>query len=168
MLTIDGQFGARWYAGQQHITITFAQPELISRVVFSSDRKRGLGDDYPLTSFVGDYVIEISQDGQQWTKIADSSDRVPPTEIRKKARLLKIVTTDEEIARRALLQGTLAQIDTQNCGRAGAARLVGGKSSARTQGRFMSSSAAARNNQATSSHRPVWRVFAKTPSAVPA
>ncbi len=112
-LTIDGKFGERWHAGGPELTITLARPERISRVFFSSDRTRSLGEDYALTVFVGDYRIEISRDGRQWQEVANSADRLPPTEVRKQARLLKLVTTPEDTARRAGLARELAQVDAR-------------------------------------------------------
>ena len=97
-LVIDGRFGERWIAGGKELRITFARPERIDRVFFSSDRPRALGEQRFLTTFVGDYWLDVSLDGQQWTEVANSLDRRPATPQRKLARLLKAVTTDDDRA----------------------------------------------------------------------
>jgi hypothetical protein len=112
-LTIDGKFGARWHAAGPELLITLARPERIRRVVFSSDRLRELGEDSPLTPFVGDYRIDVSLDGRTWINVADSSDRAPPSQRRKLARLLKLVTSREDQSRLAALTQQIAQIDNQ-------------------------------------------------------
>jgi len=90
-----------------------AGAERINRVFFSSDRLRELGDDSPLTPFVGDYRIDISLDGQSWKKVADSSDRSPPSDRRKNARLLKLVTTSRRRIALAALSQEILRIDAQ-------------------------------------------------------
>lgn len=110
-LTIDGQFGERWHAGGNELVITLAKTERIGRVFFSSDRTRALGEDHFLTTFVGDYRLETSLDGKEWKPVASSEDRLPPTELRKRARLLKLVTTADDRARTESLNRDIAKLD---------------------------------------------------------
>ena len=94
-LTIDGRFGDHWIAEEPRLTLTFARPERIERVLFSSDRPRALGQ-HPTTAFVSDYVIEVSLDGQSWTRVADSRHRRPVSPEHRRRRLLDRETTGDE------------------------------------------------------------------------
>jgi hypothetical protein len=111
-LTIDGRFGARWFARDDTLIIKLARPETIDRVLFSSDRTRALGESSDVTVFVGDYTIDVSNDdGATWTRVASSADRIPATEGRKQARLRANAKTDEDQARLAEASKALAEID---------------------------------------------------------
>ncbi len=110
-LTIDGKFGERWQAAGNELVITLAKPERIARVFFSSDRTRQLAEGNGITTFVGDYRIEVSLDGKQWQEVADSGDREPVTPARKQARLLRHVTSKDDSARLAELTRELARVD---------------------------------------------------------
>lgn len=110
---IDGKFGERWHAQGRELLLTLAKPERICRVYFSSDRPRALQETHSLTTFVGDYRIEVSLDGKQWTEVAHSYDRIPPSEARKQARLLKRVTLQEETARLAEFNRRITELDRQ-------------------------------------------------------
>lgn len=112
-LTIDGQYGQRWHAGGNQLVITFAAPESIERVVFSADRGRELPEDSPLSVFVGDYVIEVSTDGKEWSPVASSSDRLPATEVRKHARMRALVASPDDEARLAMLSQRIGELDGQ-------------------------------------------------------
>lgn len=112
-LVIDGKFGERWQAAGQTLVIEFAMPALIHRVLFSSDRTRALGEDYSLTTFVGEYRIEVSADGQTWQTVATSEDRIPATDHLKLARLLKRVTTPEVVAQRQQRTRELTEVDAE-------------------------------------------------------
>ena len=112
-MTIDGKFGERWVAGGNQLLITLAQPVQIERVFFSSDRLRALGENYPLTTFVGDYRIETSLDGRHWTEAANSYDRVPASPRCKAARLRKLVTTKDDETQLADFDKQLAQVDRE-------------------------------------------------------
>lgn len=112
-LTIDGKFGERWHAGSRDLTITLAKVERINRVLFSSDRNRGLPEDSGISTFVGEYELAASLDGKVWTKIASSHDRKPATATIKEHRLLEAVTTAADRERvRSLKQG-IAAIDAE-------------------------------------------------------
>ncbi len=112
-LTIDGKFGERWLSTGPTLTIELKQPERVGRVFFSSDRPRALAEDYGLTVFVGDYTIEVSTDGREWREVANSADRQPPSKLRKRERLLKLVTTDQDRERLAEFERRRKQIDAQ-------------------------------------------------------
>ena len=94
-LTIDGKFGARWVASSPDLTITFAKPETINRVLFSSDRGKQL-EKHRKTTFVGEYRIEVSSDGKNWTEVANSHNRKAATPAQRKKRFLKLETTKKE------------------------------------------------------------------------
>jgi hypothetical protein len=91
-LTIDGKFGARWLASGPELTITLAQPERIDRVLMSSDRPGDAGS-HPVASFISEYRIEVSLDGQQWTRVADSHDRQPVNAAHRRHRLIEATMT---------------------------------------------------------------------------
>ena len=114
-LTIDGQFGERWIcaAPPRQLLITLPEPCRIRRVVFSSDRPKALGEDNPLTTFVGEYEIETSLDGKAWQVVASSADRKPKNEQLRKRRLRQFVITKPERARLNQLQERLNQIEQQ-------------------------------------------------------
>lgn len=112
-LVIDGKLGERWQAAGPTLVLEFAEPSVIHRVLFSSDRTRALGEDYGLTTFVGEYRIDVSVDGESWTTVATSDDRVPATDHLKLARLLKRVTTPEVVSQRQQLSRELAEIDAE-------------------------------------------------------
>ncbi len=107
----DGKFDQRWFVGGDRLTIILPTTERIDRVVFSSDRLRLLAADSRQSTFVGDYRIEVSQDGDSWTEVANSYDRLPPTKVVKQRRLLKIVTTTDEAKQLAELDSQIAKID---------------------------------------------------------
>ena len=110
-LTIDGLYRDRWHAAGKELVITLAQPERIGRVVFSSDRPRALPEDSSLSVFAGDYGIAVSMDGQTWTAVADSYDRVPATDGLKLARLRERVLTDDDRSQLAEVSAELREID---------------------------------------------------------
>jgi mono/diheme cytochrome c family protein len=112
-LTIDGKFGERWHAASPDLVITFAKPEKISRIYFSSDRNKALGEDHALTTFVGDYRLETSVDGKAWRQVASSADRQPPSEPRRQARLLQIASKTESRTQIDQLNKEIASFDAQ-------------------------------------------------------
>lgn len=110
-VTIDGRYGERWFGLGRKLVITFAQPELIERVSFSSDRNRALPEDSGISTFVGDYHIDISPDGAQWITVASSHDRQPATGAIRKQRLFAAVTTPEEKSKLQALNAELTGLD---------------------------------------------------------
>jgi len=111
-LTIDGRFGARWIAGGTTLTLTFAQPERIERVWFSSD-KAGNAGAHPVATFLSDYRIEVSEDGETWATVADSSDRQPVNDAHRAKRLFDREITEEERSRLAELDRELGRINRE-------------------------------------------------------
>lgn len=105
--TIDGQFGACWVAHGPELTIKLGRPETIERVVFSSDRLKAAGA--PAT-FVADYRIAVSMDGQHWIRVADSRDRSPIHAAHRRKRLIEAAITDGEQQRLAELRGELHRL----------------------------------------------------------
>ena len=112
-LTIDGKFGERWNSVGKELLITLANPELVHRVFFSSDRNRGLPEDSALTTFVGEYRIEVSMDGKEWKPVADSHDRIPATATIKEERLHRLVNRPEDTARLNQLAKDVAVVDAE-------------------------------------------------------
>jgi len=112
-LAIDGKFGERWFASGNVLTITFAKPERIHRVLFSSDRNKALAEDSGISVFVGDYRIEVSPDGKSWKTVASSQDRKPATAALKQKRLLAAVTSPDESLVLESLARELASIEAE-------------------------------------------------------
>ncbi len=114
-LTIDGQFGERWVAAGPTLTITLAHPELVNRVLFSSDRLGEAGAN-GVAAFVAEYQIEVSLDGEAWTTVASSEDRQPSTEAHRRARLIQLSINDKERAQRHEWQRRLRDIQRDMSG----------------------------------------------------
>ena len=75
----DGRYGNEWSwisneADRGTVTIELAAPAVIDRVVWSRDRYQPPRFQDRLANR---YRIEISQNGEQWTEVASSADRVP-------------------------------------------------------------------------------------------
>ncbi len=73
----DGKFGnsRSWISNQSGkgmVRIDFAKPEKIERIEWARDRERKFAD-----RTATDYVIEASEDGQNWTPVASSKTRKP-------------------------------------------------------------------------------------------
>ena len=114
-LAIDGKFGERWISSgpERELLITLREPTRIRRVLFSSDRTRALGEDHPLTVFVGEYRIETSLDGDQWRTVASSADREPKTDALRQQRLREFVITADDRSRLSAIERELNQIEKQ-------------------------------------------------------
>ena len=112
-VTIDGEFGLSWIALSPELTIEFAQTETINRVFFSSDRPGALAPDSIETRFVGEYRIEVSLDGESWTRVADSHDREPPTRHIHRKRIMAFETTEDERARMAEFDQQMAAVQAE-------------------------------------------------------
>lgn len=93
----DGKFGSRWISGNPaELTIEFRQPETINHVVFSHDRTSN--SDKPISGqgpCVTEYEIRVSDDGQRWTKVADSFDRESFNEAQARERRLRAAGSEE-------------------------------------------------------------------------
>ena len=94
-LAIDGEFGAPWIASGPELVVSFAQPEEIDRVCFSSDRTGAAGDQ-PVATFVGEYRIDVSLDGESWTEVASSATRQPVSDAHRKKRIVDRVMSSKQ------------------------------------------------------------------------
>ncbi len=115
-LAIDGKTGARFIAGSNTLTIELAKPTEIDRVVFSS-AKNALKPQQPKFSFVAEYRIEVSMDGEAWQEVANSHDR-QPTDLasnpsHQEHRLAKLEITQSEKQQRGELQRELRDVRNQ-------------------------------------------------------
>lgn len=120
---IDGKTGERFIAAGRDLTIELAKPTAIDRVVFSSAK----GEENPEHSkfgFVSEYRIEISEDGETWTEVANGRDRKPVDPANAKGRrssglthltyrLLQAEITDGEKQKQAELGKELATVNRQ-------------------------------------------------------
>ena len=80
-LCIDGAHGEQWFIGQPaELTLTFARPERIHRVVFSNSKDGGLPEGAAQGATPCEYEILVSADGQEWRPVASSADRAPWSE----------------------------------------------------------------------------------------
>ena len=107
---IDGDFGTRWIAAGPELVITLARPQRIHRVVFSSDRRRELPPTHGYTTFVCEYVIEVSLDGKRWATVANSRSRRPVHQRHRRKRLLDAEITPEERKQLQKLDAELARV----------------------------------------------------------
>jgi mono/diheme cytochrome c family protein len=112
-LVNDGKFGERWFiAAPAELTLTFANPETIERIVFSHDRTAAPNDPGAgLGSFVTEYQVLVSTDGKEWKPIADSSARPPFNEAQLIERFSQTVMTDDERQTLATLDAELAELN---------------------------------------------------------
>lgn len=108
MLVNDGKYGERWIAQSPQLVLKFARPERIRRVVFSSDGTGEAGS-LPEATFVSDYYLEVSLDGEHWTRVADSFDRQPLGDAHRRKRLFDAEVTEPERHRLAQLSNALQQ-----------------------------------------------------------
>ena len=111
-LVIDGKFGERWTAASPELMIELPRPETIARVFFSSDRLGTLGQ-HGTVAFVCEYRVEVSLDGEHWTLVADSHDRLPVNEAHRRQRLIELGATGEEKSRLAELGRQIGELDGQ-------------------------------------------------------
>ena len=114
-LVNDGKFGERWFvAAPAELTIEFAKPETIERIVFSHDRTAapdtivtGIGP------FVTEYQVLVSQDGKEWKAVADSTARPPYNEAHLIERFAPAVMSAEEKQKREALTNELARLNRE-------------------------------------------------------
>jgi len=120
----DGKTGARFISAGPELTIELAEPTKINRVVFSSARSETTPD-HRKFSFVAEYRIEVSLEGETWMEVASGRDRQPRESARPgyrpqpgmavvkthlDHRLLEMETTDEDVKRKSDLQRELNQV----------------------------------------------------------
>jgi len=110
---IDGKTGARFIAASNELTIELAKPTEINRVVFSSAKNETHPEHVHFT-FVAEYRIEVSLDGDTWQVVADSCDRKP---IEKEKflnhRLLRLEETASERTKKQSLRKSLTKIEQE-------------------------------------------------------
>ena len=102
-LVNDGKYQAAWVAQGPELTVRFARPERVRRVVFSGNRNGGVH-----RPFAAEYRVEVSDDGAHWRAVAGSSDRRPVGPNHRRRRLLDAETTADEAARLRTLAAELA------------------------------------------------------------
>ncbi len=109
-LAIDGRFGARFIATGGTLTIELAQATEINRIYFSSARGERTSHQGKF-SFVGEYRIEISDDGQDWRLLVNSHDRLPVNEAFRDHRLKQAFTTAEDRQQRTRLRREINRVN---------------------------------------------------------
>lgn len=115
-LMIDGKYGAAWVAAASPavVTVTLKEPQKAEKLKFSSDRNGAITGKSPYNVFVGDYTVEISQDGKIWQKIAESaSERPAPTPAHEAERRRRLGYNAEESASLEKLRAELQQVNAQ-------------------------------------------------------
>ncbi|WP_232107274.1 DUF1553 domain-containing protein [Gimesia alba] len=111
-LTIDGKIGACWIAGSPELTIEFAQPETINKIVFSSDRSGAAMSNYKAT-FLSEYKLEVSSDGKTWREVASSQDRKPVNTRHRRKRFFILEATPDENKRLSKINADIARTDRE-------------------------------------------------------
>ena len=113
-LMIDGKFGAAWISpiGQPVITLTLDKPQIVDKVIFSTDKTSSIKGSNGYNQTVGDYILEVSTDGQKWELVADSSrERPAPSEAHEQARRRRLGYNPAESAEKLRLNSEIAKID---------------------------------------------------------
>jgi hypothetical protein len=107
---IDGKFDTHWISGEKggQCTIELPRVETISRVVWSNDRTRSFE-----RPFSTEYEIEVSLDGQAWTKVADHSGRRPADPRRLEELLLLNALPHDDRARHIQLSAERDELQTK-------------------------------------------------------
>lgn len=91
----DGKLGERFISADTSLVIQLAEPTWIDRITFSNARSEdsaGQG----IFSFVAEYRIEVSLDGQDWTEIASGRDRQPINATHRDWRLRQAATSTDQ------------------------------------------------------------------------
>jgi hypothetical protein len=107
---IDGRAGARFISTSNSLTIELTEPTAIDRVLFSSARDEETPAHSKFT-FVGEYRIEVSSDGEKWNEVAHGRDRKPVTTRHRSARLRRAVITPDEVKQLAEIGKRLARVN---------------------------------------------------------
>lgn len=116
-LAIDGQFGEQFISTGDFLTIELAEPTSVSRVFFSSGRFAEKPEQGKYT-FVSEYKIEVSLDGEKWEEVAHGRDRSPRGLDREDKsllnhRLIELEITDPERQQRNAYSRDLAEVQRQ-------------------------------------------------------
>ncbi len=104
----DGKYSNSWSwisnePGRGTVTVTLPQVERIDRLVWSRDRGDGMRFNDRIATR---YRFEVSLDGERWDVVATSADRVPFGT----NSLARTLASDDDAARRFVLQNELAQL----------------------------------------------------------
>lgn len=111
-LAIDGQFGARYIATGGVLTIELPEVTKINRVYFSSARGASVPEQGKFT-FVGEYRIEVSLDGDSWETVATSHDREPVNDAFRDHRFRQLEITSDERDQVKQLRSQLAKLNRE-------------------------------------------------------
>ncbi|MDA1274676.1 MAG: DUF1553 domain-containing protein [Verrucomicrobia bacterium] len=113
-LVNDGKYGARWFVGNPPVlTVSLARAESIARVAFSFDR--ATKSDAPIEGLgpmVAEYEIDVSIDGEHWSRVADSYDRKPISKALERERYLR-AASEEERAKLNDVDSRMAAVDRE-------------------------------------------------------
>ncbi len=104
---VDGQFDKRWISAPglpAWVQIELPAVEWIHRVEWSSDKLGGFGGRY-VRPQPEEYAVEVSMDGQAWTKVATSQGRLPYSEQDRERLLLNAVLDSDDRQRYAHHEG---------------------------------------------------------------
>jgi len=93
-LLTDGKFDRRWFAAAPaaDVTIEWKEPAMVERVTWSRDRAGGFQGRFASVP-VSEYDLEVSFDGQAWTRVASHEGRLPPQPDQVERLLLLAVTS---------------------------------------------------------------------------
>ena len=113
-LMIDGKFGAAWVSAATPavVVLTLSKPEILEKLLASSDRGGEIKGKTPYNVFLGDYTLEISTDGVAWELLADSArERPAPSEAHDQARRRRLGYNAMETAEMQKLRGELTEVE---------------------------------------------------------
>lgn len=111
-LVNDGEFGGFFISTDETLTIELPEPSVVDRVVFSSARGERISS-HNVFTFLSEYRIEVSDDGEAWTVVADSHDRRPVSEAHLKHRLLVASRTADDRHRLGELDRAAKAVEEQ-------------------------------------------------------
>ena len=111
-LAIDGGFSSFFIAAGDRLTIELPEPHRVDRVVFSSARNEEVAEHGTFT-FLAEYRIETSLDGESWTVVADSHDRRPVSDAHRRLRLLRAGRTDDDRRRSQELDRAIREAERE-------------------------------------------------------
>ena len=113
-LVIDGGLGTRWFIAEPaELTITLAEEEWIDRISFSNAREGRVERLYAQGALPVEYQLEVSRDGETWSKILDSSEREPWSREHGIERMRRETITQAEQAQLAKLRGDIAEVEAK-------------------------------------------------------
>ncbi len=109
---IDGKTGERFMSTGTDLTIELAEPTLVEKVIFSSARGEQNPEHRKFT-FVADYRIEVSSDGEKWKEVAHGRDRKPVSDAHRNVRYRVAGLTAENIAELASLRKEMVRVSRE-------------------------------------------------------